>query len=72
MNQDLSTNRDELYRGVYIEHNTPERNLHRTYGLPIARPLFGQWSLLRFWGRTGTKADRRPNGSTPLLKRNEH
>ncbi|WP_282611009.1 WGR domain-containing protein [Pelagibius sp. Alg239-R121] len=55
MNQDLFTDRDELYRGVYLERHAPQSNLHRAYALRIARSLFGHWGLSRFWGRSGTR-----------------
>ena len=44
---------DSLYRGLRLERHDPTRNLHRAYGLRVARSLFGHWGLVRQWGRVG-------------------
>lgn len=31
----------------------PERNMHRFYVLVVERDLFGEWTLVREWGRIG-------------------
>lgn len=32
----------------------PAQNMHRFYTVRVSRDLFGQWSLLREWGRIGS------------------
>ena len=38
---------------VYLERLGPARNLYRFYRLSLAQNLFGEWSLMREWGRLG-------------------
>ena len=38
---------------VRLEKRVPEKNQHRFYRLLLAPTLFGQWSLIRKWGRIG-------------------
>jgi predicted DNA-binding WGR domain protein len=45
--------RDQFYRGLHLERHDPARNLHRAYGLQLARSLFGHWGVQRVWGRVG-------------------
>ena len=45
--------RDQFYRGLHLERHDPTRNLHRAYGLQLARSLFGHWGVQRVWGRVG-------------------
>ena len=44
---------DGYYRGLRLERHDDGRNLHRAYGLRLARSLFGHWGLVRHWGRVG-------------------
>ncbi|MCW1841755.1 WGR domain-containing protein [Prosthecomicrobium hirschii] len=39
----------------------PELNMHRFYVLGIERDLFGQWVLVREWGRIGRQGRVRAN-----------
>ena len=36
---------------AYLEKHDPERNMHRFYRMSICRTLFGQFALIREWGR---------------------
>jgi predicted DNA-binding WGR domain protein len=38
---------------VRLEKRVPEQNQHRFYLLRLAPTLFGEWSLIREWGRIG-------------------
>ncbi|GIT93327.1 hypothetical protein JANAI62_37660 [Jannaschia pagri] len=38
---------------MYLIRTEPEANLHQFYRMEIARGLFGDWSLIREWGRVG-------------------
>ncbi|WP_163836748.1 WGR domain-containing protein [Spartinivicinus ruber] len=40
---------------IYLKYSDPETNTHKFYTLLIQKDLFGDWSLLRQWGRIGTK-----------------
>jgi predicted DNA-binding WGR domain protein len=33
----------------------PAKNLHRYYRLDVQRDLFGEWCLIREWGRIGQR-----------------
>lgn len=39
-------------RGVRID---PDRNMHRFYRMSVQRDLFGKATLIREWGRIGTR-----------------
>ena len=39
---------------VYLRRIDPERHMARFYALAVDRDLFGQWLLVREWGRIGT------------------
>jgi predicted DNA-binding WGR domain protein len=39
---------------IYLERHDPDKNLHRFYQLHITPGLFGDWSLVREWGRVGS------------------
>ena len=39
---------------IYLERHDTDKNLHRFYQLFIMRGLFGDWSLVREWGRVGS------------------
>jgi predicted DNA-binding WGR domain protein len=39
---------------IYLERHDPEQNLHRFYQLHVVPGIFGDWSLVREWGRIGS------------------
>lgn len=57
--------------GVYLTRRDPSRNLARFYRMLLAPTLFGEWVLLREWGRIGSggtvRADPYPNAGAALL-----
>jgi predicted DNA-binding WGR domain protein len=40
---------------VYLEKRDPARNMMRFYSIRITPTLFGEWALIRQWGRIGSK-----------------
>jgi predicted DNA-binding WGR domain protein len=38
---------------IYLERHQPARRMHRYYRLTVEPNLFGEWSLVREWGRIG-------------------
>jgi predicted DNA-binding WGR domain protein len=38
---------------ISLERHNPARRMHRYYRLTVERNLFGEWSLVREWGRIG-------------------
>lgn len=38
---------------VYLTKIVPEQNQRRYYSLRVVRGLFGDWGLIREWGRIG-------------------
>jgi len=38
---------------VVLYRTDPARRIHRFYRLDVQRDLFGQWLLIREWGRIG-------------------
>ena len=38
---------------VHLERHHPARRMHRYYRLSVEPNLFGEWSLVREWGRVG-------------------
>jgi predicted DNA-binding WGR domain protein len=38
---------------IYLERHDPTKNLYRFYRLSLEKNLFGEWSLMREWGRIG-------------------
>ena len=61
--------------GVYLTRRDPSRNLARFYRMLLAPTLFGEWVLLREWGRIGSggqvRADPYPNAGAALLAMQE-
>lgn len=43
----------------YLTKTDPSKNQHRFYALHIMPDLFGNWSLVRSWGRIGTSGSSR-------------
>jgi len=39
---------------IYLERHDPDKNLHRFYQLFVTPGIFGDWSLVREWGRRGS------------------
>ncbi len=56
---------------VYLTRRDPAKNLSRFYRMLIVPDLFGNWVLLREWGRIGSggqvKADQFSNAGEALL-----
>ena len=46
---------------IYLKLSDPKTNTNKYYTLIIQQDLFGQWSLLRQWGRIGTKGQTKIN-----------
>jgi predicted DNA-binding WGR domain protein len=42
-----------------LERCDPAKNMLRFYALQVAPNLFGEWSLLRVWGRIGRQGQMR-------------
>lgn len=40
---------------VYLEKKVPKENKFRFYSVSISPTLFGDWALIRNWGRIGCK-----------------
>lgn len=40
--------------GIHLERHDPERDMARFYRLALAPTLFGEWALIREWGRIGS------------------
>ena len=40
--------------GTYLKHENPEKNMHRFYNTTVILGLFGEWALVREWGRIGS------------------
>ena len=38
---------------ILLERRNPENNMARFYAVSVAPTLFGQWALVREWGRIG-------------------
>ena len=53
MIQNRGVDDETLYSGLYLERHDGAKNLHRCYGLQLARSLFGHWGMVRQWGRVG-------------------
>jgi predicted DNA-binding WGR domain protein len=60
---------------VYLTRRDPARRLARFYRMLIAPTLFGEWALIREWGRIGSsgtvKATPYPNAGAALLAMQE-
>lgn len=38
---------------IYLERHESDKNLHRFYQLHVTPGIFGDWALVREWGRVG-------------------
>ena len=43
---------------TYFEKHDDSKNQHRFYAMSIDRNLFGGWSVIRRWGRIGSRRGR--------------
>jgi predicted DNA-binding WGR domain protein len=39
---------------IYLVKRDPDKNLHRFYQIHVVPGIFGDWSLVREWGRVGS------------------
>ena len=39
---------------IYLERHDPDKNMHRFYQIYVVSGIFGDWSLVREWGRVGS------------------
>ncbi|MCX7100960.1 MAG: WGR domain-containing protein [Methylobacter sp.] len=39
---------------VYLVHHDSLENMHRFYKMTVSPGIFGEWSLVREWGRIGS------------------
>ncbi|MDP2100268.1 MAG: WGR domain-containing protein [Gallionella sp.] len=39
---------------IYLEHHDPDKNMHRFYQMYVTPGIFGDWSLVKEWGRKGS------------------
>ncbi len=44
---------------ITLRRSDPARNMRRFYRLDVQPDLFGQWCLIREWGRTGAAGQTR-------------
>ena len=60
---------------VYLTRHNPERRMARYYRMLIAPTLFGEWALIREWGRIGSggtvRAELYANAGAALLAMQE-
>ena len=40
--------------GMHLHRVDPDRNMTRFYSMSVQPNLFGEWALLREWGRIGS------------------
>ncbi len=39
---------------IYLQRHDPDKNIHRFYFILVTPGVFGDWSLVREWGRIGS------------------
>jgi predicted DNA-binding WGR domain protein len=39
---------------IYLERHDSDKNLHRFYQMHVVPGIFGDWALVREWGRVGS------------------
>lgn len=40
--------------GFYLERTEPAKHMNRFYKVVVTQTLFGEWALIREWGRIGS------------------
>ncbi len=45
-------------KNVYLERKDLDRNMHRFYAMQLSPTLFGEWALIRRWGRIGSQGQK--------------
>lgn len=43
-----------LSSSAYLQKIDPEKNQYRFYRMVVCQTLFGEWTLMREWGRMGS------------------
>lgn len=43
-----------MLRHIHLQKRNPAKNQQRFYAMSVEPNLFGEWSLIRHWGRIGT------------------
>lgn len=46
---------------IYLEKRDPDKNMQRFYAMHITQTIFGDWALIREWGRIGSPGTVREN-----------
>ncbi|WP_349431004.1 WGR domain-containing protein (plasmid) [Methylomarinum sp. Ch1-1] len=46
---------------LYLEKRDPDRNMQRFYAMHVTQTIFGDWALIREWGRIGSPGTIREN-----------
>lgn len=54
--------RDLFPTSIYLRQVDPARNRRRFYAMSVQRDLFGDWTLVREWGRIGRPGRLRADG----------
>jgi predicted DNA-binding WGR domain protein len=56
---------------AFLTRSEPAKNLHRFYVVQLAPTLFGGWTLLREWGRSGSPGtvDEAEEAQRQIIKR---
>lgn len=44
----------KLMSRIYLERRKPDQNMQRFYALHVVQTIFGEWVLIREWGRIGS------------------
>ncbi|MGE5512907.1 MAG: WGR domain-containing protein [Bacteroidota bacterium] len=50
--------------GIYLERTDRAKNMARYYRLTIVETLFGDWAMVREWGRIGRQGQSREHWCT--------
>jgi predicted DNA-binding WGR domain protein len=43
-----------MMKGIYLVRHDVAKNMHRFYQMYVTPGVFGDWSLVREWGRAGS------------------
>lgn len=46
---------------IYLEKRDPDKNMQRFYAMHVTQTIFGDWALIREWGRIGSPGTVREN-----------